>query len=136
MEGKYFKKFYVAGSFKNIDLVNDISKRLERLGFVRTYDWTKNKKNEICTLKDLRDIAYEEYAGILNSDFFVFIFPGGKGANIEFGIATASKKPIYVFDTTKEIDSLNKTSTFYQMDHVHSFNKDFQYFIEFIIKNV
>ncbi len=36
MGAKYTKKFYIASFFKNIDLVNDISKKLERFGFIGT----------------------------------------------------------------------------------------------------
>ncbi|VDG22737.1 nucleoside 2-deoxyribosyltransferase [Lactiplantibacillus mudanjiangensis] len=113
------KAFYIAGSFKMVRLVNTLADKLTSNGFSRTYDWSNNQAQP--TLTELHDIAYAEYQGIVACDFFVFVFPGGKGANIEFGIATALNKPIYIFDTTNALEEPESTSTFYLMDHVHRF---------------
>ncbi|MFT9373986.1 nucleoside 2-deoxyribosyltransferase [Liquorilactobacillus hordei] len=125
------KKFYIAGSFRYVSLINELSARLERLGFTRTYDWTKNGKAD--SFEKLSKIANKEYEGIMNCDFLIFLFPGGKGANVEFGIATALKKKIYLLDLTNEIQDFEKTSTFYYLDNVYRFAgnvDDFPKFIE------
>ncbi|MGX4592599.1 group-specific protein [Leuconostoc sp. JNUCC 76] len=104
-------KFYMASSFRYSKLINDLSDILENLSFVRTYNWTVNKKAG--SIKKLREIANDELQGVEQADFLVFIFPSGKGANIEFGIATALKKRIYILDVNNEIENFNLTSTFY-----------------------
>ena len=127
------KKFYLAASFKNSPLVNLIATRLRENGWQQTYDWTKNQR--AATFADLNKIGQEEYQGVVESDFFVFLFPAGKGANIEFGIATALKKPIYIFDCTNEIEDFAETSTFYFLDNVLRFSGDVQEFVELILEN-
>lgn len=121
----------MAGSFKRVSLVNGIATQLETSGFKQTYDWTKHVAAP--SLADLREIAQAEYAGIVDCDFFVFVFPGGKGANVEFGIATALHKPIYVLDTINQIKNPAETSTFYLMDHVHAFHGTVAEFKAFIL---
>lgn len=85
-------KFYIAGSFKYSKLINDLSDILENLSFVRTYDWTVNEKSD--SIERLHGIANEELQGVQQANLLVFIFPSGKGTNIEFGIATPLKKNI------------------------------------------
>ena len=127
------QKFYIAGSFKDIPLINQIAFRLTTAGFTCTYDWTVNR--EPVTLDDLHDIADKEYTGIAACDYFVFVFPGGKGANIEFGIATALGKPIYLYDPTRATETPATTSTFYRMDHVHRYHGSVAEFAQFILNN-
>ncbi|WP_394455172.1 group-specific protein [Leuconostoc suionicum] len=98
---------------------------------MRTYNWTVNKKAD--SIKKLREIANDELQGVEQADFLVFIFPSGKGANIEFGIATALKKRIYILDVNNEIENFNLTSTFYFMDNVKSFKGNQDDFAKFII---
>lgn len=124
-------KFYIAGSFRYSKLINNLSDILENLSFVRTYNWTVNKKAG--SIKKLREIANDELQGVKQADFLVFIFPSGKGANIEFGIATALKKRIYILDVNNEIENFNLTSTFYFLDNVKSFKGSQDDFAKFII---
>lgn len=65
----------------------------------------------------------------------MFVFPGGKGANVEFGVATALQKPIYLLDTTGQLTSPADTCTFYEMDHVKKFDGSATDFIDFIVNN-
>ncbi|MFC6182119.1 nucleoside 2-deoxyribosyltransferase [Lactiplantibacillus daowaiensis] len=94
------KRFYIAGSFKQLPTITAVATNLVAQGLTQTYDWTKVKPTP--DLAALREIATAEYAGVTACDCFVFIFPGGKGANVEFGIATALNKPIYMLDTTNQ----------------------------------
>lgn len=104
------EKFYIAGSFRKLNTIKRISDVLEDCGCQQTYDWSENPVKS--DLKILQTIANKEYQGINDCDLFVFVFPGGKGANVEFGIATALGKPIYIFDTTDQVKNPEKTSTF------------------------
>lgn len=124
-------KFYIAGSFRYSKLINDLSDILENLSFVRTYDWTVNEKAD--SIEKLHEIANEELQGVEQADFLVFIFPSGKGANIELGIATALKKRIYILDIENEIENFDLTSTFYFLDNVKIFKGSQDDFAKFII---
>lgn len=124
-------KFYIAGSFRYSKLINNLANILENSSFVRTYDWTVNKKAD--SIKKLHEIANKELQGIQLADFLVFIFPSGKGANIEFGIATALKKRIYILDMKNEIENFDLTSTFYFLDNVKIFKGSLDDFTNFII---
>ncbi|MGO0155134.1 nucleoside 2-deoxyribosyltransferase [Leuconostoc mesenteroides] len=124
-------KFYIAGSFRYSKLINNLANILENSSFVHTYDWTVNKKAD--SIKKLHEIANKELQGIQLADFLVFIFPSGKGANIEFGIATALKKRIYILDMKNEIENFDLTSTFYFLDNVKIFKGSLDDFTNFII---
>ncbi|MGL5898464.1 MAG: group-specific protein, partial [Lactobacillaceae bacterium] len=124
-------KFYIASSFRYSKLINDLSDILENLSFVRTYDWTVNEKAD--SIEKLHEIANEELQGVEQADFLVFIFPSGKGANIEFGIATALKKRINILDIENEIENFDLTSTFYFLDNVKIFKGRLDDFAKFII---
>lgn len=84
------QRFYIAGAFKNKNIVNSISDSLTNQGCTQTYDWTNNTRAS--SLQELRNIAKLEFKGVQEADFLIFIFPGGKGANIEFGLASGLKK--------------------------------------------
>ncbi|MDC2805888.1 nucleoside 2-deoxyribosyltransferase [Leuconostoc suionicum] len=124
-------KFYIAGSFRYSKLINNLSDILESLSFVRTYDWTVNEKAD--SIEKLHEIANEELQGVEQADFLVFIFPSGKGANIELGIATALKKRIYILDIENEIENFDLTSTFYFLDNVKTFKGGLDDFAKFIV---
>jgi len=125
------KRFYIAGSFREIALINSLSEDLMAMGYERTFDWTTLQVTT--NLQSLHEIGNQEFLGVRECDFLVFIFPGGKGSNVEFGIATALKKPIYLLDTTNQVNNPEETSTFYLMDHVHRFHGTAAAFSEFIL---
>ncbi|MFD1392458.1 nucleoside 2-deoxyribosyltransferase [Lacticaseibacillus jixianensis] len=130
---KLKKKVYIADSFRQLALINQLAAQLEAAGYTRTFDW--GKAADPATLSGLRDIAELEIQGIKDADFMVFVFPGGKGANVEFGVATALQKPIYLLDTTGQLNDPADTCTFYEMDHVKKFHGSATDFIDFIVKN-
>ncbi|WP_288760561.1 nucleoside 2-deoxyribosyltransferase [uncultured Lacticaseibacillus sp.] len=126
--------FYIAGAFRNVPLVQQIAGQLNDAGATQTFDWTQAQPN--ADLATLKDIAQMEQRGITSCDFLVFVFPGGKGANIEFGIATALQKPIFIFDTTDTVNNIAETTTFYQMDHVQKYRGTVGGFVNFIANNM
>lgn len=127
------KEYYISGSFKKAPIINEISQTLYLNNFFRTYDWTKNKRAS--NLKELRKRANKEYEGLAKCDFMIFIFPGGKGSNIEFGIAKVLNKKIYILDSTNEVNLPEKTSTFYHMDNIIKFSGNINDFVNVILKN-
>lgn len=110
------KKFYVASSFKNIDIVRIVSKQLGDSGFIHTYDWTKNKRAS--TIEDLKEIGHQEKNALSDADFLIVLLPAGKGSHIEFGIALGLGKKIYLHSPNDDIDNFETTSTFYHLPSV------------------
>lgn len=110
------KKFYVASSFKNIDMVRLVSKRLVEKGFIHTYDWMRNERAS--TIEALKEIGLEEKNAVLAADFIIVLLPAGKGSHIEFGIALGQQKRIYLYSPNEDINNFETTSTFYHLSAV------------------
>lgn len=109
-------KFYIASSLKNIDQVKYVSKRLKNKGFIHTYDWTVNEN--VTTLEELKAIGQKEKNAVIEADFVVVLLPAGKGSHIELGIAMGNDKKIYLYSPNKEVDNIEKTSTFYHLPEI------------------
>jgi nucleoside 2-deoxyribosyltransferase len=109
-------KFYIASSFKNIELVRYVSENLKNRGYIHTYDWTVNEN--VTTLEELKIIGEKEKTAVIEADFVVVILPAGKGSHIELGIAIGNRKNIYLYSQNKEIDNIETTSTFYHLPEI------------------
>lgn len=110
------KKFYVASSFKNIETVRYVSNELIRKGYIHTYDWTKNARAS--TFEELNEIGRQEKNAVMEADFIIVLLPAGKGSHIEFGIALAQGKRIYLYSQNEEVNNFETTSTFYHLPQV------------------
>lgn len=110
------KKFYVASSFQNVEVVRFVSEQLKTNGYVQTYDWTKN--NRASTIEDLKEIGQEEKKAVMEADFLIVLLPAGKGSHIEFGIALGLGKKIYLYSQNNEVSNFETTSTFYHLSEV------------------
>lgn len=126
------KKYYIASSFKNIELVRKVSERLRQEGFTHTYDWTIN--NNANSIDELRDIGKNEMEAVMSSHFIVVLFPAGKGSHVELGIALGNGIKAYLYSQNDEINDLEKTSTFYHVDGVCKCNGTVEEFIQTILK--
>lgn len=109
-------KFYIASSFKNIDNVRFVAGVLKSHGFKQTYDWTNHSK--VNSISELCAIGHEELAAVLDADVVIIMMPAGKGSHVELGIALGSKKKIYLYSQTDEINDIETTSTFYHLSEV------------------
>ncbi|CAI9396643.1 MULTISPECIES: hypothetical protein [Bacillaceae] len=110
------KRFYVASSFKNIEIVRLVSKNLQNKGYIYTYDWTVNESAS--TIEDLREIGLNEKNAVIDADIIIVILPAGKGSHIELGIALGQGKRIYLYSPNDEVNNLDTTSTFYHLSEV------------------
>lgn len=113
---KIMKKFYIASSFQNKDMVNTVSSQLKNMDYVQTYDWTKNQR--ALTFDDLKKIGQEEKMAVIEADFLIVLLPAGKGSHIELGIALAHDKKIYLYSQNIEVNNFETTSTFYHLNEV------------------
>ncbi|TDL60089.1 group-specific protein [Rhodococcus qingshengii] len=109
-------KFYIASSFKNIEKVRYVSKKLKDKGFIHTYDWTVNEN--VTTFEELKAIGQKEKNAVIKADFVVVLLPAGKGSHIELGIAIGNGKKIYLYSPNNEVDNIETTSTFYHLPEI------------------
>lgn len=108
--------FYVASSFKNKNLVREVSLKLKQLGWHHTYDWTQNERAN--SLETLQKIGILEKQAVAASDIVVVILPGGKGSHIELGLAIAWQKKTFLYAPNLETRDMDATSTFYHLPEV------------------
>lgn len=69
-------KFYVASSFRNVDIVRSISEKLKQKGCSQTYDWTENEG--VFTIEQLKEIGKLEMQAVLEADVMIMVYPGGQ----------------------------------------------------------
>lgn len=124
-------KFYIASSLNNKQQVTLLSNRLKEEGFTHTYDWTKNGR--VVSVEKLSKIGELERNGVMNSDFFILLLPGGLGSHTELGMAIAGGKRIYIYSETIEPFNPEKTTTFYHINGIYKFVGDFEDFIKEIL---
>lgn len=127
------KKFYIASSFKNIEIVRYVSQQLTKIGFIHTYDWTKNDRAS--TFEDLKIIGNREKNAVLESDFLIVLLPAGKGSHIELGIALGQGKKIYLYSPNEEINNFETTSTFYHLPEVEKIVGTIEDLIEKVVES-
>lgn len=93
-------KFYIGSGFKNCELVNYYSKKLEENKWENTYNWTENINKDI-TIEDLKEISKLEQKGISDSDVVIILLPAGRGTHIELGMSIALNKKIFLCTNNK-----------------------------------
>ena len=126
-------KFYIGSGFKNAELVNEFSKKLQNYGWQHTYNWAENiKENE--TIEDLIEYSKLEQKGIEEADAVRIILPAGRGTHIELGMAIALNKKIYLYSSQKEEFDIENTVNFYQIPSIQRIVGDIDYAIKEITK--
>ncbi len=84
---------YIASTLSNANRVRQIGDVFREAGVRITYDWTSHGK---LTDEDaLRRAATGEVDGVRKADALVFITPAKVGSGIEFGLAWATRIPIF-----------------------------------------
>ena len=110
-------KFYIGSSLKNSKIVDYFTKELEKGGWEHTYNWSKNiGKSE--TVQDLTKYAVLEKKAIMESDVVIIILPGGRGTNVELGMALALNKKIYLCSENEKEFSKENTVSFYELPSI------------------
>lgn len=126
-------KFYIGSGFKNVELVNEFSKKLQNYGWEHTFNWTKYI-NEYETIEDLIKYSRLEQKGIEEADAVIIILPAGRGTHIELGMAIALNKKIYLYSSQKEEFDIENTVNFYQLPNINRIIGDTDYAIREITK--
>jgi hypothetical protein len=114
----YYKtmRYYIASSLDNVANVRNAIMRLTEAGFSVTHDWTRHGR--ITDPSRYQAIGEAEYQGVIDADFIVFFMPTRYGSHVEFGIALASNKPIYMITNGVEFEE----KTFYHLPSVHRYS--------------
>ena len=110
-------KFYIGAGFKNCDLVNYYSQKLEEKGLEHTYNWAK-AINENETFEDMVEYSKLEQKGIADSDVVIILLPAGRGTHIELGMALALNKKVFLCSATKDEFTIENTVNFYQLPNI------------------
>lgn len=110
-------KFYIGSGFKNCELVNYYSKKLQEHGWEHTYNWAKNISNDE-TIEDLIEYSKLEQKGIIECDVVIILLPAGRGTHIELGMALALNKKIFLCSATEDAFSIENTVNFYQLPQI------------------
>lgn len=126
-------KFYIGSGFKNAELVNEFSKKLQSHGWKHTFNWTKYI-SEYETLEDLIKYSELEQKGIEEADAVIIILPAGRGTHIELGMAIALNKKIYLYSSKKEEFDIENTVNFYQIPSIKRIVGDIDHAIKEITK--
>lgn len=126
-------KFYIGSGFKNADLVNEFSEKLQSHGWEHTFNWTKYI-SDYETIEDLIKYSELEQKGIEESDAVIIILPAGRGTHIELGMAIALNKKIYLYSSQKEEFDIENTVNFYQIPSIQRIVGDIDYAINEITK--
>ncbi len=110
-------KFYIGSSFKNCGVVNYFTKVLTDNGWQKTYNWAENINNNE-TVEDKIEYSLLELQAIADSDIVIVYLPAGKGTHIEWGIALALNKRIYLCATNEENLRFESSVNFYELPQV------------------
>ncbi len=101
-------RVYIAGSIKNTTRVKDVISLLEYQGCKCVYDWTRCDQEKIKSCPSYRkQVIDDQLRGINNSEIFVLITPGGRGAHVELGVALSqNKKIILLLDNLTDLNEV------------------------------
>lgn len=107
-------KYYIATKLENHMAHNRVRDMLNALGHEITYDWTFHGPVYRSGLDRVREVALLETRGVVDADFIVVLWPGGRGTHVEMGIALGSgKQVIFVSADERHHESTPETCAFY-----------------------
>lgn len=107
-------KYYIASKLENHPAHNLLRDALAVHGHEITYDWTVHGPVYRSGLARVREVAVDETKGVLDADFVVVLWPGGRGTHVELGMAIAAGKPvIFVSDVEAHHEATTETCAFY-----------------------
>ena len=116
-------KFYIASKLENHAQVQAIAEKLKAAGWVHTYDWTHDWKKQSCVkstdAETLKSVSIKEFEGVSDADVIIVLTPQGRGTHIEFGMAIALNKTIFLCHSDNTYFKCDdNTSSFYYLPQV------------------
>lgn len=115
-------RFYIASKLENYEQVKRLANMLKLSGWEHTYDWTVHLSVKETDIETLKSIGQKECDGVRNADILFVLTPQGRGTHVEFGIALALNKVIYIFhENDKYFQCDDNTSPFYWLPNVNHF---------------
>lgn len=90
-------KFYIASKLENAAQVSKLVDTLESWGWRCTYKWHGHGSVRGQGEKRLKEVAAEEYAGVVRADLVIVLLPGGRGTHSELGIALGQGKKVVIY---------------------------------------
>jgi hypothetical protein len=127
-------KFYIASRLENADRVRQLRDVLISVGHEITYDWTiagPVRDDKIAMIQ----VSRREVRGVLESNLFFLLLPGGRGAHVELGLAIGqdadNPRQVLVWSETPEpLNYGQETSAFYHHDAVGQLVMPFEMLLE------
>lgn len=97
-------KIYVASGLENRERASKLISALRMSGHEITYDWTSHGDVRDRGEAVMRETSQNEMQGVIDSDLFIALLPGGKGTHTELGaaLATVCNKRIWLWAETPE----------------------------------
>jgi len=83
-------KIYVATGLERAAEARSLMSKLGELGHTITYDWTAHGSVQRDGPGRIAEVANAEAAGVVASNVFIALLPGGRGTHTELGIAIGS----------------------------------------------
>ena len=115
-------KYYIATKLENHAEHNRVRDALNLIGHEITYDWTAHGPVYRDGLARIVEVAEAETQGVLEADWVVVLWPGGRGTHVELGIALGSDKLIaFVSDVEDHHIASTETCAFYHHPQVIGF---------------
>ena len=107
-------KYYIASKLENHAEHNRVRDALNALGHEITYDWTPHGPVYGSGLARVREVAELETRGVLDADFVVVLWPGGRGTHVELGMAIAAgKRVVFISADERHHQATTETCAFY-----------------------
>jgi nucleoside 2-deoxyribosyltransferase len=114
--------FYIASKLENYAQVQKLAKLLTDFGWEQSYDWTVHGSSKETDIETLKTIGQKEFDGVKNADIVIVLTPQGRGTHVEFGIAAALNKKVYLSHADdKYFQCDDNTSAFYWLANVTQF---------------
>lgn len=118
---------YVASSLDNRENVAEVIRILEQHDIHITYKW--HEHGRIDNISILPEIAKKEFDGVKDADFLLFLMPARMGSHIEFGIALALNKPIYIITADQSFEE----KSFYHLPQIGRYSNVYQLLEKIVI---
>jgi nucleoside 2-deoxyribosyltransferase len=117
-------KYYIATKLENHAAHNNLRDWLADRGHCCTYDWTTHGPVFRRGLEVVRQTAEAETRGVIDADFVIVLWPGGRGTHVEMGMAIALNKQVMFYSPVDDHHAATQeTCAFYHHPNVKRFSE-------------